>query len=280
MLPDNLSGLDALERLRHDAVGLALVLDEYGSFEGVVSESDLLEAIVGELGPEASASAPGDILKRADGSLLLDGSMPDIDGFDASRAIRAAEVETGRRRTPIVALTAHVYGTAADAWKDAGMDGILHKPFTLAKLTEQIERHAVSVASGEMTGDAPVAETLSSGEAVDARVLDDLLQMSGGAMAVVDRVLGIYRLQSGKVLGEMTEAAAAADQSKVAQTAHALKSMSFNVGARRLAELAGEIERMIRVDGQTCQSPQLDAIAETHRQTLDGLEGWRKSLAA
>ncbi len=76
VLPDNLSGLDALERLRHDAVGLALVLDEYGSFEGVVSESDLLEAIVGELGPEATASAPGDILKRADGSLLLDGMMP------------------------------------------------------------------------------------------------------------------------------------------------------------------------------------------------------------
>ena len=220
------------------------------------------------------------VLARDYDLVLMDGSMPEIDGFDASRAIRAAEVETGRRRTPIVALTAHVYGTAADAWKDAGMDGILHKPFTLAKLTEQIERHAVSVASGEMTGDAPVAETLSSGEAVDARVLDDLLQMSGGAMAVVDRVLGIYRLQSGKVLGEMTEAAAAADQSKVAQTAHALKSMSFNVGARRLAELAGEIERMIRVDGQTCQSPQLDAIAETHRQTLDGLEGWRKSLAA
>ena len=76
VLPDNLSGLDALERLRHDAVGLALVLDEYGSFEGVVSESDLLEAIVGELGPEASASAPGNVLKRADGSLLLDGMMP------------------------------------------------------------------------------------------------------------------------------------------------------------------------------------------------------------
>jgi putative hemolysin len=76
VLPDNLSGMDALERLRHDAVGLALVLDEYGSFEGVVTAADLLEAIVGELGPETPAETAARLVQRADGSLLLDGMMP------------------------------------------------------------------------------------------------------------------------------------------------------------------------------------------------------------
>ncbi|MFN3447054.1 MAG: hemolysin family protein [Roseococcus sp.] len=74
VLPDNLSALDALERLRADALGLALVLDEYGSFEGVVTASDLLEAIVGELGP-APHSVKAVAVQRADGSLLLDGMM-------------------------------------------------------------------------------------------------------------------------------------------------------------------------------------------------------------
>ncbi len=74
-LPDTLSALDALERLRGDPLGMALVLDEYGSFEGVVTASDLLEAIVGELGttPEADAQPA---VERHDGSLLLDGMMP------------------------------------------------------------------------------------------------------------------------------------------------------------------------------------------------------------
>ena len=74
VLPDNLSALDALERLRADAIGLALVLDEYGSFEGVVTASDLLEAIVGELGP-APESGKAPAVERFDGSLLLDGMM-------------------------------------------------------------------------------------------------------------------------------------------------------------------------------------------------------------
>lgn len=75
VLPDNLSALHALARLRTDRVGIALVMDEYGSFEGVVTASDLLEAIVGELGAEPQPSTGGAV-ERHDGSILLDGMMP------------------------------------------------------------------------------------------------------------------------------------------------------------------------------------------------------------
>jgi putative hemolysin len=75
VLPDTLTALDALERLRGDPLGMALVLDEYGSFEGMVTASDLLEAIIGELGPSEPMPAEAAVL-RFDGSLLLDGSMP------------------------------------------------------------------------------------------------------------------------------------------------------------------------------------------------------------
>jgi putative hemolysin len=73
VVPDTVTALDALERLKSDMLGLALVMDEYGSFEGVVTAADVLEAIVGD--PADAAAEPGAAPGEAD-SLVLDGMMP------------------------------------------------------------------------------------------------------------------------------------------------------------------------------------------------------------
>ena len=75
VLPDAMSGLAALDRLRNDRLGMALVMDEYGAFEGIVTAADLLEAIVGELHEGGTDATPG-IVRREDGTLLLDGMLP------------------------------------------------------------------------------------------------------------------------------------------------------------------------------------------------------------
>ena len=57
VVPDTVTALDALERLKSDPLGIALVMDEYGSFEGVVTAADVLEAIVGD--PTDAETQPG-----------------------------------------------------------------------------------------------------------------------------------------------------------------------------------------------------------------------------
>jgi putative hemolysin len=74
VIPDTATALDALERLKADPLGLALVMDEYGSFEGVVTAADVLQAIVGSEG--SGSEAPGDGAEAITGPLVLDGATP------------------------------------------------------------------------------------------------------------------------------------------------------------------------------------------------------------
>jgi putative hemolysin len=74
IVPDTVSALDALERLKSDPLGLALVMDEYGSFEGVVTAADVLQAIVGDAsGPEHQDGVPG---PEGETTMTLDGMTP------------------------------------------------------------------------------------------------------------------------------------------------------------------------------------------------------------
>jgi putative hemolysin len=74
IVPDTVSALDALDRLKSDPLGLALVMDEYGSFEGVVTAADVLHAIVGDgTGPDHQEGVPG---PEGETSLQLDGMTP------------------------------------------------------------------------------------------------------------------------------------------------------------------------------------------------------------
>ena len=74
VVPDTISALDALERLKADPLGLALVIDEYGSFEGVVTAADVLEAIVGDASDTQQDLAADP--QTTPGSLVVDGMMP------------------------------------------------------------------------------------------------------------------------------------------------------------------------------------------------------------
>jgi CBS domain containing-hemolysin-like protein len=76
---ESMSILAVLETFQAKPVRMAVVVDEYGSLEGIVTQTDLLEAIAGnipEVGDEPS------VVEREDGSLLIDGMMPASQAFD------------------------------------------------------------------------------------------------------------------------------------------------------------------------------------------------------
>ena len=75
VVPETTDALDVLSILRDSNVPMAIILDEYGHFEGIVTPADVLEAIAGVFRSDASDEEPH-ATERADGSWLLSGSMP------------------------------------------------------------------------------------------------------------------------------------------------------------------------------------------------------------
>lgn len=74
-VPDTADALDVLEVIKGSKIHMALVHDEYGQFEGVVTNADILRAIVGDFPSEEGPVEP-DAVQRDDGSWLIAGSMP------------------------------------------------------------------------------------------------------------------------------------------------------------------------------------------------------------
>ena len=71
--------------------------------------------------------------------VLMDVQMPNMNGIDATRAIRQFETEQGRERTPILALSANVMPHQLDEYVAAGMDGYVAKPIDAAMLVETLQ---------------------------------------------------------------------------------------------------------------------------------------------
>ena len=91
VIPDTVTALDALERLKADSLGLALVMDEYGSFEGVVTAADVLQAIIGDTAEPGYGTA-AQAADQVGGEMSLDGMTP-VDELKARLHLPALPAE-------------------------------------------------------------------------------------------------------------------------------------------------------------------------------------------
>jgi len=97
-VPERMSALGALERLKDSGAPMALVIDEYGGFQGLVTLTDLLEAIVGDI-PVLEEGFEPSALRREDGSWLLDGRLPVDEFTELLHLEQLPEQEAGNYQT-------------------------------------------------------------------------------------------------------------------------------------------------------------------------------------
>jgi len=91
--------LDLLLKMREARIHMALVIDEYGGIDGLITIEDLVETIVGDIADEHDEDVPPQLVERPDGTLDLDGRMP-VEDFAARMGVmlseeeRAADIDT------------------------------------------------------------------------------------------------------------------------------------------------------------------------------------------
>ncbi len=171
--------------------------------------------------------------------ILMDLHMPEMDGIEATRLIRARESETGLR-TPIVAMTANVMPEAKRAFLEAGIDDFVSKPFVGKDFVATLARWLRAADARE-----PQVEFQSGCESARPVAAVDRLQLDALRDAVGKDLIPIVQAFLRTVPGmlvNMSDACERGDAIELRRIAHSLRASSGTLGARTLSDLARDLE--------------------------------------
>ncbi len=170
--------------------------------------------------------------------ILMDCSMPEMDGYEATAHIRAHETLTGRR-TPLVAMTANTQRGDAEKCLAAGMDDYLAKPITLVELRQKLDRWLPrgGVPRAANADAAPGGDDSPIDQAIFAKLRDIM-------GPTLPQAVGPFLEDTPQYLLDLEAAVHGRDAETARAKAHAIKGSSGNLGATTLAQLAKEAEEL------------------------------------
>jgi CheY-like chemotaxis protein/HPt (histidine-containing phosphotransfer) domain-containing protein len=214
--------------------------------------------------------------------ILMDCHMPEMDGYEATRAIRQREAASSAKRIPIIALTANAMARDREECLEAGMDDHLSKPFNMLALQELLERWMNRDAAGPTQAAAIAAQaTAKAAQVLDRAVLEQLGRVrTNGKPELLTRVIKLYIAESPALLEKLKEAARDGDDVRMANFAHSLKSSSANVGATVLSRYCAEVESNARSAETEEARRGVDKIEIEHRSVQSALVSEVETLAA
>ena len=215
---------------------------------------------------------------------LLDWHMPELDGLEATRRIRAYEQAHGLRRLPILAFTASAFADETERCREAGMDGVLNKPLTKAQLLSALRRQLlgrVSMVEPQLTAPAMSAPAKPEELVLRHSQIAELLELDaatpGGFLA---ELLDGYLKAAPERLSELSEAIRAADARKLQHLAHRFRGAAANLGVTVMIEPLRELEEMGEQGTLTGADLQVMQARAAHERTLRPLQQMLQELRA
>jgi CheY-like chemotaxis protein/HPt (histidine-containing phosphotransfer) domain-containing protein len=186
--------------------------------------------------------------------VLLDVQMPEMDGLDAARHICKQYSDTERPR--LVAMTGQALVGDREKCLAAGMDDYISKPIRVPELQAALEKWGSIRRFGKVPPVPP--EVL-----IDPGIITELRNMPGeDGVPMLQEVIDLFLESAPRSVQQVGESLS--DPSKLAFHAHTLKSMSLNLGAKKIVDLCRQLEEM----GRSGELSGADRLVEDLREVL------------
>jgi CheY-like chemotaxis protein/HPt (histidine-containing phosphotransfer) domain-containing protein len=212
-------------------------------------------------------------------AVLMDGQMPEMDGYEATRRIR--DREPAGRRMPIIAMTASAMKGDREKCLEAGMDDYVSKPVTPEALEAVLQRWVGGGRSGEAV--ARAGSAVGDGP-LDEAIVHNLLAIDDDGSLMDELVATFLRIAPERLA--TIHAAARGDARQLERAAHSFYGTCANLGCRRLADLCASLEALARSDSLEGAAALADHLAaeyaaiEPHVVALPGRHPSRTGDAA
>lgn len=170
-------------------------------------------------------------------AVLMDILMPEMDGFEATRMIREKERLVGKCHTPIIALTSYTLKAIHEKCVSVGMDSYLHKPVSALEITKLF--------SSVIAGDSSPSEMILSERDIEQLPLldiQDTLENLANNADLYREVMDLFTANISSDHQDLLAAIRSGVLADIVKISHKVMGMAANVGAKRYAELAEQIQ--------------------------------------
>lgn len=192
--------------------------------------------------------------------ILMDVQMPEMDGLEATAAIREKESATGEH-IPIIAMTAHAMRGDRERCLEIGMDDYISKPVNVEKLYEIIE----ALAPAHSNFETEVSDEQSMDDVIDRA---DVMNRVSGDTELLAEMIGLFSSDCPRLMSEMHDAIERNDKQALEYVAHTLKGTVGNFSAANAFEAALRLEKMGR-EGDTTHAKEAYAMLEREIRRLE-----------